>query len=51
MKYTRLGTTGLKVSPICFGCMSIGDPAPFADAFGLDLTPFTPATLAYVKNH
>jgi aryl-alcohol dehydrogenase-like predicted oxidoreductase len=26
MKYQRLGTTGLKVSRICLGCMSYGDP-------------------------
>jgi len=27
MQYTRLGTSGLKVSPIALGCMSFGDPA------------------------
>jgi aryl-alcohol dehydrogenase-like predicted oxidoreductase len=27
MKYTRLGSTGLKVSRICLGMMSYGDPA------------------------
>jgi aryl-alcohol dehydrogenase-like predicted oxidoreductase len=27
MHYKRLGNTGLKVSRICFGCMSFGDPA------------------------
>lgn len=26
MHYKRLGNTGLKVSRICFGCMSFGDP-------------------------
>ena len=26
MDYVRLGTTGLKVSPICLGCMSYGSP-------------------------
>lgn len=26
MEYTRLGRTGLKVSRICLGCMSYGDP-------------------------
>jgi 1-deoxyxylulose-5-phosphate synthase len=26
MEYTRLGATGLKVSRICLGCMSYGDP-------------------------
>lgn len=38
MRYVRLGTTGLKVSPICLGMMSYGDPGwrdwiiPEADA-------------------
>ena len=27
MEYTNLGKTGLKVSKICLGCMSFGDPA------------------------
>jgi aryl-alcohol dehydrogenase-like predicted oxidoreductase len=27
MKYVRLGNTGVKVSQICLGCMSYGDPA------------------------
>ena len=27
MEYVRLGTTGLKVSRICLGMMSYGDPA------------------------
>lgn len=27
MDYTRLGNTGMKVSRICLGCMSYGDPA------------------------
>ena len=27
MEYTRFGNTGLKVSRICLGCMSYGDPA------------------------
>src|SRR5690606_32569578 len=26
MKYTRLGSTGLEVSRLCFGCMSYGTP-------------------------
>src|ERR1700722_8105505 len=26
MQYTNLGKTGLKVSRICLGCMSYGDP-------------------------
>ena len=27
MNYVRFGTTGIKVSPICFGCMTYGDIA------------------------
>jgi 1-deoxyxylulose-5-phosphate synthase len=27
MEYVRLGSTGMKVSRICLGCMSFGDPA------------------------
>ncbi|EPH40818.1 aldo/keto reductase [Streptomyces aurantiacus] len=30
MKYTRLGSTGLKVSRVCLGMMSYGDPAQWA---------------------
>ena len=26
MDYVRLGSTGMKVSRICLGCMSYGDP-------------------------
>ena len=26
MDYVRLGTTGLKVSRLCLGCMSYGSP-------------------------
>ena len=29
MKFTTLGRSGLKVSKVCFGCMSIGDKNPF----------------------
>jgi aryl-alcohol dehydrogenase-like predicted oxidoreductase len=28
MEYVRLGTTGMKVSRICLGCMSFGEPLP-----------------------
>ncbi len=27
MEYTRLGSTGVKVSRICLGCMGFGDPS------------------------
>ncbi|MBE1585491.1 aldo/keto reductase [Nonomuraea angiospora] len=36
MEYTRLGTTGLKVSKICLGMMSYGDPARQEWALALD---------------
>jgi len=36
MRYVRLGTTGLKVSRICLGCMSFGDPAAGTHAWTLD---------------
>ena len=26
MEYARLGSTGMKVSRICLGCMGFGDP-------------------------
>lgn len=36
MEYTRLGTTGLKISRLALGCMSYGDPtAPNAHAWAL----------------
>jgi len=31
MKFTTLGRSGLKVSRVCFGCMSIGEKRPFFD--------------------
>ena len=36
MKYTRLGSTGLKVSRIALGCMSFGDPAKRLHDWSLD---------------
>jgi aryl-alcohol dehydrogenase (NADP+) len=36
MNTTKLGTTGLDVSPICVGCMSFGDPARGNHAWSLD---------------
>jgi aryl-alcohol dehydrogenase-like predicted oxidoreductase len=37
MEYTRLGSTGLKVSRLALGCMSYGDPAtPGAHEWSLD---------------
>lgn len=26
MKYVKLGSSGLRVSPICVGCMTYGEP-------------------------
>ncbi|AXG76608.1 aldo/keto reductase [Streptomyces paludis] len=44
MEYTRLGTTGLRVSRLALGCMSYGDPtAPRAHSWALtedDAAPF-----------
>ena len=36
MHYSRLGQTGLKVSPLCLGCMSFGDPGQGAHPWVLD---------------
>jgi aryl-alcohol dehydrogenase-like predicted oxidoreductase len=36
MHYSRLGQTGLKVSPLCLGCMSFGDPGQGAHQWVLD---------------
>lgn len=35
MKYMKLGNTGLEVSPICIGCMGLGDPAMGHPAWAL----------------
>lgn len=32
MDYRPLGRTGLRVSPVCLGCMNFGDPTPEPDA-------------------
>jgi len=36
MEYTNLGKTGLKVSKICLGCMTYGDPKKGTHAWALD---------------
>ena len=36
MQYTKLGRTGLDVSPICIGCMGFGDPSRGWPAWSLD---------------
>jgi len=36
MLYRKLGQTGLDVSPICLGCMGLGDPAVGHPAWSLD---------------
>ncbi|MCW5934461.1 MAG: aldo/keto reductase [Fimbriimonadia bacterium] len=35
MKYNRLGKTGIKVSELCFGCMTLGDEADEAESIRL----------------
>ncbi len=36
MRYTTLGTTGIKISRICMGCMGFGDPALGQHTWTLD---------------
>jgi aryl-alcohol dehydrogenase (NADP+) len=36
MRYVKLGSTGLDVSPICLGCMSYGEPGRGAHPWSLD---------------
>lgn len=36
MQYTQLGNSGIKVSRLCLGCMSFGDPASKMHAWTLD---------------
>ena len=36
MKYTTLGTSDLKVSRVCMGCMGFGDPARGQHSWTLD---------------
>ncbi|MET0222067.1 MAG: aldo/keto reductase, partial [Tardiphaga sp.] len=36
MKFVKLGSTGLDVSPICIGCMGFGDPTRGHPAWSLD---------------
>jgi aryl-alcohol dehydrogenase-like predicted oxidoreductase len=36
MEYTRLGSTGMKVSRICLGCMGFGDPTRWVHKWVLD---------------
>ena len=42
MHYTRLGRSGLRVSRICLGCMSYGDPTQGAHPWTLDETRSRP---------
>jgi aryl-alcohol dehydrogenase (NADP+) len=42
MEYTRLGGTGLRVSRICLGCMSYGEPDRGGHPWSLDETAATP---------
>lgn len=36
MQYTTLGNSGIKVSSLCLGCMSFGDPASKMHAWTLN---------------
>ena len=36
MEYTQLGNSGIRVSRLCLGCMSFGDPASNMHAWTLD---------------
>src|SRR4029453_15449103 len=36
MEYTRLGSTGMKVSRICLGCMGFGDAEGWVHKWGLN---------------
>ena len=36
MQYTTLGNSGIRVSRLCLGCMSFGDPASNMHAWTLD---------------
>jgi 1-deoxyxylulose-5-phosphate synthase len=42
MEYVRLGRTGLKVSRVCLGCMTFGDPGRGAHAWTLPAEPSRP---------
>ena len=43
MKYVNLGKSGLKVSPLCLGCMGFGEPGGVRQPWSLgeaDVRPF-----------
>ena len=42
MKYINLGRTGLKVSRLCLGCMSFGEPNRLPQAWSIDETAARP---------
>jgi len=50
MRYVRLGTSGLKVSRICLGCMSYGDGAKGNTAWALDEEASQPFFRQAVEN-
>ena len=49
MRYVKLGSTGLDVSPICLGCMSFGEPARGTHPWSLDEDASRPLIRAAVE--
>ena len=50
MQYTTLGRSGLKVSKICFGCMSMGTPGNAAHGWAIDERESRPLVRAALES-
>ncbi len=50
MEYTTLGRSGLKVSKICFGCMSMGTPGNQAHGWAIDERESRPLIRTALEN-